>query len=29
VWWLKEPLPPRRLAVVALAVAGVPLLRLG
>jgi drug/metabolite transporter (DMT)-like permease len=29
VWWLKEPLPPRHLAVVALAVAGVPLLRLG
>ena len=29
VWWLKEPLPPRRLVVVALALAGVPLLRLG
>lgn len=29
VWWLKEPLPARRLVVVALAVAGVPLLRLG
>lgn len=29
VVWLKEPLPKRRLAVVALALAGVPLLRLG
>jgi drug/metabolite transporter (DMT)-like permease len=27
--WLKEPMPARRLAVVALALAGVPLLRLG
>ena len=29
VVWLKEPLPARRLAIVALALAGVPLLRLG
>ncbi len=29
VAWLKEPMPARRLAVVALALAGVPLLRLG
>lgn len=29
VVWLKEPMPARRLAVVALALAGVPLLRLG
>ena len=29
VLWLKEPLPARRLAIVALALAGVPLLRLG
>lgn len=29
VIWLKEPLGPRRLAIVALALAGVPLLRLG
>lgn len=29
VVWLKEPMPVRRLAVVALALAGVPLLRLG
>ena len=29
VLWLKEPLPPRRLAIVALALAGVPLMRLG
>ena len=29
VVWLKEPMPARRLAIVALALAGVPLLRLG
>lgn len=29
VLWLKEPMPPRRLAIVALALAGVPLMRLG
>jgi drug/metabolite transporter (DMT)-like permease len=29
VVWLKEPLPPRRLAALGLALAGVPLLRLG